>query len=97
MLINIMNWVVINTNCFFQDKNPFLNKPLKDYVATQEGLIAISLIREFLEFFNLEFATMVFDPETHAGIDYTYEGRSKLLSDLKLNSNGNFIPIYSIY
>lgn len=73
----------------FKDKSPFINKALKDYVSTPEGLLAISLIREFLEFFNLEFATMVFDPETHAGMDYTYEGRAKLSKDLMLDANAD--------
>ncbi|KAL1139709.1 hypothetical protein AAG570_006687 [Ranatra chinensis] len=79
----------------FKDKSPFLNKPLKDYVNTTEGALIISLVREFLEFFNLEFTSMVFDPETHKGIDYKYEGRSKLASDLFLNltDEGKNMPL----
>lgn len=31
---------------------------------------------------------MVFDPETHAGLDYNYEGRSKLARSLNIDHNG---------
>ncbi|XP_014261909.1 uncharacterized protein LOC106674003 isoform X1 [Cimex lectularius] len=70
----------------FKDKSPFINRQLKDFVKTSDGNMIISLVREFLEFFNLEFTSMVFDPETHAGIDYTYEGRHKLAKDLMLSN-----------
>ncbi|BES87759.1 FGFR1 oncogene partner [Nesidiocoris tenuis] len=77
----------------FNDKSPFLNKALKDFCKTSDGLKVLSLVREFLEFFNLEFTAMVFDPETHAGIDYSYEGRNKLATDLKLDSPSAKLPL----
>lgn len=43
-------------------------------------------MREFLEYFGLEFSASVFEPETQAGRDYEYVGRSKLAHDLKLNA-----------
>ncbi|XP_014289775.1 centrosomal protein 43 [Halyomorpha halys] len=80
----------------FKDKNPFINAPLKNYLATTEGLLAVSLIKEFLDFFNLEFTSLVFDPETHAGIDYTYEGRQKISKDLKIDIIDNKVPLLGL-
>lgn len=79
----------------FKDKSPFLNQPLKDFVKTADGLKVLSLVREFLEFFNLEFTSMVFDPETHAGIDYNYEGRGKLAKELALDTPSPDVPLLS--
>lgn len=62
------------------------NKPLRDFLSTQEGMTVVSLFREFLEYFNLEFTASVFEPETQAGRNYEYFGRKKLANDLKLNS-----------
>lgn len=70
---------------------------MKNYLATAEGLLAVSLIKEFLDFFNLEFTSLVFDPETHAGIDYTYEGRQKISKDLKIDIIGikfNYLNVF---
>ncbi|CAH1408157.1 unnamed protein product [Nezara viridula] len=80
----------------FKDKNPFINTPLKNYLATNEGLLAVSLIKEFLDFFNLEFTSLVFDPETHAGIDYTYEGRQKISKDLKIDIIDSKVPLLGL-
>uniref|UniRef100_A0A146KNB9 FGFR1 oncogene partner n=1 Tax=Lygus hesperus TaxID=30085 RepID=A0A146KNB9_LYGHE len=77
----------------FKDKSPFLNQPLKDFVKTADGLKVLSLVREFLEFFNLEFTAMVFDPETHAGIDYNYEGRGELAKELALETPCKDMPL----
>ena len=40
--------------------------------------------REFLEFFELDFALAVFDPETNLGKDFQYRGRDKLIDALGL-------------
>ncbi|KAK9507026.1 hypothetical protein O3M35_008858 [Rhynocoris fuscipes] len=77
----------------FKDKSPFINRQLKDFLKSSDGIAVISLVREFLEFFNLEFASMVFDPETQAGLDYNYEGRAKLASMLNLNDNDKHQPL----
>ena len=36
------------------------------------GRQAVALVREFLEFFQLDFTTAVFDPETNAVSQHTY-------------------------
>ncbi|XP_013792541.1 FGFR1 oncogene partner-like [Limulus polyphemus] len=47
----------------FKDKIPLRNKKLQDFLETEEGLLATALVREFLDFFDLEFTLAVFDPE----------------------------------
>uniref|UniRef100_A0A1B6G1G6 FGFR1 oncogene partner (FOP) N-terminal dimerisation domain-containing protein n=1 Tax=Cuerna arida TaxID=1464854 RepID=A0A1B6G1G6_9HEMI len=80
-------FLVLEEHEAFKGRNlPFCNSVLKNFLSTQEGIAAISLVREFLEFFGLEFTVSVFEPETQAGSDYTYVGRNKLAHNLKLDS-----------
>ncbi|XP_021360684.1 FGFR1 oncogene partner-like isoform X2 [Mizuhopecten yessoensis] len=65
-----------------QNKTPFSNPDLKKYLKTTEGRTAAALVREFLEFFNLEFTLAVFDPE--AGIGPANESRASLARELNL-------------
>ena len=43
-------------------------------------------MREFLEYFGLNYTVSVFDPETYFGKDYNYKGRHKLSEELGINS-----------
>ncbi|XP_046573621.1 centrosomal protein 43-like isoform X4 [Haliotis rubra] len=70
-----------------QNKTPFLNKDLKQFLSTKEGRQIASLVREFLEFFDLEFTLAVFDPETGLGQDY--DKRATLARELKLPDTGS--------
>lgn len=63
-----------------------MNKKVKQCLENSEGKLLFSLVREFLEYFGLEYTAAVFDPETCSGKDYTYEGREKLCRDLGLNT-----------
>lgn len=72
-----------------QDTPEFINKHLKEFLSSSEGSLVACLVREFLEFFQLDFTLSVFDPETAQGKYYNYGGRSKLMKDLQLeNLNG---------
>lgn len=76
-----------------QDTPHFTNKPLKTFLSTDEGSLVACLVREFLEFFQLDFTLSVFDPETAQGKYYNYGGRSKLMKDLQIeNWNGMYGP-----
>lgn len=80
---------------FPQDKIPFINKSLKEFLKTSQGSLVACLVREFLEFFELDFTLSVFDPETYHGKEYDYCGRNKLISDLQIkNVNGNLTFFY---
>lgn len=59
---------------------------MKQYLATSEGKLLFSLVREFLEYFGLDYTMSVYDPETYFGKEYNYEGRKKLCEDLGISS-----------
>uniref|UniRef100_T1IY91 EF-hand domain-containing protein n=1 Tax=Strigamia maritima TaxID=126957 RepID=T1IY91_STRMM len=65
-----------------ENKCQLINKKLKEFVNTDDGQTVACLIREFLEYFNLEFTQSVFTPETEESIQYNYHGREKLLEEL---------------
>ncbi|XP_021920946.1 FGFR1 oncogene partner-like isoform X2 [Zootermopsis nevadensis] len=76
------------------DTPQFTNKPLRTFLSTDEGSLVACLVREFLEFFQLDFTLSVFDPETAQGKYYNYGGRSKLINDLQIqNLNGKKGPL----
>ena len=43
------------------------NNKLTEFLSTTNGRLVASLVREFLEFFDLNFTMAVFDPETNIG------------------------------
>ncbi|KAG8225902.1 hypothetical protein J437_LFUL006134 [Ladona fulva] len=68
-----------------ENKAPFFNQPLKDFLSTSEGELISCLVREFLEYFHLDFTLSVFDQETYHQKEYHYMGREKLCRNLKIN------------
>ncbi|KAK7792518.1 hypothetical protein R5R35_009926 [Gryllus longicercus] len=77
-----------------QTENSYANKTFKNFIKTSEGMLLTQLVREFLEFFELDFTLSVFDPETSYGKDYEYVGRNTLLKELKMkNVNGSSGPL----
>lgn len=80
---------LVNLISMLQDTPEFINRHLKEFLSSNEGSLVACLVREFLEFFQLDFTLSVFDPETAQGKYYNYGGRSKLIKDLRLdNLNG---------
>jgi FGFR1 oncogene partner len=75
-----------------QETPEFINKHLKEFLSSSEGLLVACLVREFLEFFQLDFTLSVFDPETAQGKYYNYGGRSKLMKDLQLQNLNGMCP-----
>ncbi|CAB3978857.1 FGFR1 oncogene partner [Paramuricea clavata] len=72
-----------------QDKNetnqlPVINENLKNFIKTKEGRLVTGLVREFLEFFGLEYSLAVFDPESSFGD--RYQGREGLADELNVNN-----------
>ncbi|XP_052242723.1 centrosomal protein 43-like isoform X2 [Dreissena polymorpha] len=65
-----------------KNKTPFLNQDLKKFISTKEGHNVVELIREFLDFFNLEFTQAVFGPESGCGSNV--ETRGHLAKELSL-------------
>lgn len=71
-----------------EGKMPLMNPDLKKFLNTSEGRLVTGLVREFLEYFELDFTIAVFDPETNFSDKYT--GRNNLARELKLQDiDGN--------
>jgi len=60
------------------------NHKLAAFLSNTNGRLVASLVREFLQFFDLDFSLAVFDPETNIGRDVQYRERTKLCSALGL-------------
>jgi len=60
------------------------NPKLVSFLSSTNGRLIASLVREFLQFFDLEFSLAVFDPETNIGRDVHYRERTKLTTALGL-------------
>jgi len=64
-------------------KKTISNKALKSLMETKEGMLAFGVIREFLEFFNLDFTTAVLDPESNVT---KAPSRERLINDFNMQS-----------
>jgi len=67
-----------------KNKSKLVNSKLNDFLSTTNGRLVASLVREFLEFFDLNFTMAVFDPETNIGTDFKYRERRALYEALGL-------------
>jgi len=65
-------------------KSKLLNPALKEFQNSTSGRLVLCLVREFLEFFELDFTLAVFDPETNMGKELRHRNRSKLIDSLGL-------------
>ncbi|PFX16820.1 FGFR1 oncogene partner-like isoform X2 [Stylophora pistillata] len=70
-----------------EGKIQLVNPELKKFLNTSEGRLVTGLVREFLEYFDLDFSIAVFDPETN--FSDKYPGRNNLARELKLNDVDN--------
>lgn len=55
--------------------------------------LILNLIREFLEFFELEFTLSVFEPETKYGMEYSEITRDKMIKELKMADSSKKNPL----
>ena len=67
-----------------KNKSKLVNKRLSEYLSSTNGRLVASLVREFLQFFDLDFSLAVFDPETNIGKDIKFREREKLTEALGL-------------
>ena len=67
------------------------NLKLVNYLETAEGKKTISLVREFLQFFHLDFTVAVLDPESgHSG---KFSSRNDLLEEFNLSNVDSSKPV----
>lgn len=69
-----------------------MNEKIKSTLNTPEGQLLFCIVKEFLEYFNLQSTMAVFDAESYLGVSYDYKGRSKVSKDLGLKS-GDDVPL----
>lgn len=75
--------------------NDFQNLKVKKLLQTQEGRLAASLIREFLECCHLDYTISVMDPELNSNI--FWDKREKLYKTLNLNETNQESPVLIEY
>lgn len=68
------------------------NKRLQQFLATKDGLLAAGIVQEFLEFFQLDYTSVVFEPE--CGVSGTYGGRTALEKQIDCDVSDE-IPLLS--
>jgi FGFR1 oncogene partner len=71
------------------------NSTLKSLIATDEGHLAASLVRDFIEKCNLDYTLSVYDPELNSTMPLTKRGG--LMSNLKLSHSNPDVPILIDY
>lgn len=75
-------------------QGPFENKALKEYLKSPQAALGLCIVREFLEYLELDFTLSVYNTETSHGKGYEYSGRNKLVKDLQLqNLNGMLVHL----
>lgn len=62
-----------------------LNPKIKAYTQTTEGKAMFCIVREFLEFFDMDFTMAVYEPESYMGMSYKYDGKLAITKDLGLS------------
>lgn len=70
------------------NSTPFENKALKEYLKSPQAALGLCIVREFLEYLELDFSLSVYNTETSHGKGYEYSGRSKLIKELQLKNLG---------
>lgn len=77
----------------FRDKIPLINTRLLQFMSKPDGLLVVSLVREFLQFFNLNFTLAVFEPEITSSCDFL--SKEEIRKKLKLADTYSDSPVLS--
>lgn len=67
----------------FKSKIPLFNPKFDEFINTSEGKLTVSLVRDFLEYYSLNFTLSVFEPE----VSSSFISRSELCDQFKMNKN----------
>ncbi|CAL1274770.1 unnamed protein product [Larinioides sclopetarius] len=76
-----------------RSKIPLFNKKFDEFMEKKDGKLVLSLVREFLEYFNLNFTISVFDPEIATSSPYL--NRTDLCKELNLKNSDFDGPVIS--
>ncbi|XP_046445641.1 centrosomal protein 43-like [Daphnia pulex] len=72
---------------------PNSNVAVQQFASSKNGAVTMSLVRDFLTSFNMQFTLAVFDPETCEGVSYKNMSRSNLASELGLENVNPDVPL----
>ncbi|KAK4873349.1 hypothetical protein RN001_015378 [Aquatica leii] len=78
-------FLALDENEEVQKKEPLQNKKIKTHLDSKIGRAMFCVVREFLEFFNLDFTISVYEPESYLGTGYQYTTRSQIIKDLGIS------------
>lgn len=67
------------------------NDVIIDLLKTNEGVLALCIVQEFLEFCNLKYTKTVL--ETEVGSQTKSRSHQQLISDLKLKQDNSKVPV----
>uniref|UniRef100_A0A8D8RXF3 FGFR1 oncogene partner n=2 Tax=Cacopsylla melanoneura TaxID=428564 RepID=A0A8D8RXF3_9HEMI len=67
------------------------NKIISDLLKTEEGLLALHIVKEFLEFCDLKFTQTVLESEI--GDQLNLKGQQDLIHDLKIKQPNQSVPV----
>ncbi|XP_060519257.1 centrosomal protein 43-like [Cylas formicarius] len=73
-------------------QEPLQNREVRSYLETPEGQVMFCIVREFLEFFNLQETVAVYEAETYHGKVYNYESRQQIIQDVGLEEDSK-VPL----
>ena len=66
---------------------------MQQFVSSREGALTVSLVREFLSFFNMQFTLSVFEPESCENVSYTPLSRTSLAATIGLKNPNPSEPL----
>lgn len=66
---------------------------MQQFASSEYGALTMSLIREFLTFFNMQYTLAVFDPESCEDISYKNISRSNLAAEFGLEKFNSEEPL----
>ncbi|XP_022912639.2 centrosomal protein 43-like [Onthophagus taurus] len=77
-------FLALDEDEMLQQKEPLMNTKIKSTLSTEEGRIMFCIVREFLEYFNLDFTLAVYDPESYLDSHYEYKDKEQIIKDLNI-------------
>ncbi|RZC36706.1 FGFR1 oncogene partner, partial [Asbolus verrucosus] len=79
-------FLALDEDAKISKQQPLINNKIRSHLEMPEGQLMFCLVREFLEYFDLDFTISVYEPESYVGSCYKYEGRQKIIEDLGLKA-----------
>ncbi|XP_028296382.1 centrosomal protein 43 isoform X2 [Gouania willdenowi] len=73
-----------------QDRSPLTNQQLENCLRSTDGGLAVGLIQDFLQVFNLDFSLSVFQPEINRCVT---DSRDVVCRDLRLSETNKNVPL----